>query len=65
MNTGSAVYHTHPPAEMDAPAWNEDRLLMHLLNWHGLLIGSVGKDTVALAAIHAGEHPVQAGIQHD
>jgi hypothetical protein len=63
MTAPIGIPHDHPQAEMDAPAWDESRLLAHLLSHHDLLIGPVGKTTVALAAIHAAEHPVQTGIK--
>lgn len=50
---------THPQAD---PAWDKDQLLAHLLDWHGMLIGPVGKDLTRLAAIHAAEHR-QTGVK--
>jgi len=48
---------------MDAPGWpGMNELLAHLYDQHGLLISPAGKTLVSLAAIHAAEHPVQAGI---
>jgi len=61
--TGPVIVHKHPPAEMDAPGWpGMNELLAHLYDQHGLLISPAGKTLVSLAAIHAAEHPVQAGI---
>ena len=64
MTSGlNIVPHEHPPAEMDAPAWDTPRLIAHLAQMHGLT--GQPRDVQALAAIHAAEHPVQAGIQYD
>ena len=57
-----AAYHEHPLAELDAPAWDKDRLLAHLADMHDLTLPAGdelhGVPAVqALAAIHAGEHP--------
>ena len=57
------VHHVHPQEEMDAPAWDAGRLLVHLAEMHDLALASRGVQ--ALAAIHAAEHPVQAGIKRD
>ena len=57
------IVHKHPPAEMDAPGWQgKNTLLAHLHDKHGLLISPAGTTLESLAAIHAAEHPVQAGI---
>jgi hypothetical protein len=58
----TGIPHIHPPGELDAPAWTLDRLLDHLDRGHGMMFGRVGKDVPQMAAIHAGEHPVAAGI---
>ena len=57
------VSHQHPPEEFYAPAWDLDRLRTHLAAMHGLTPAVT--DVQALAAIHAAEHPVQAGIARD
>lgn len=57
------VHHVHPPEEMDAPAWDVDRLLAHLAGMHDMVL--VSRSVQSLAAIHAAEHPEQAGIKHD
>ena len=58
------THHTHPQAEMDAPAWGvTDRLRDHLRDQNDITVRAT--DITALAAIHAGEHPVQAGIQRN
>ena len=51
------IRHEHPPAELDAPAWDTARLLAHLTEMHGL--AGLPCDVQALAAIHAAEHPAQ------
>ena len=53
--------HSHPPAELDAPAWDLDRLRAHMTSMHGLTLACT--DLQALAAIHAGEHPEQWAAQ--
>jgi hypothetical protein len=54
------VHHDHPPTELDAPAWDAERLLAHLAEMHDLP-GMNGRNLVALAAIHAAEHPEDWG----
>jgi len=49
--------HTHMSDEMPASAWlSRDELLLHLSDYHGLLIGPVGKSPEQIARIHADEH---------
>lgn len=57
------VHHEHPPAELDAPARDTERLVAHLAEMHDLTV--TGRDVMALAAIHAAEHPTLAGIKHE
>ena len=65
MTAANIVCHDHPPADLDAPAWDKDRLLAHLAGLHGLSL-TVGSElhgvpaVRALAAIHAAEHPEDA-----
>lgn len=52
-----ATSHSHSRAELDAPAWDLDRLHAHLTSMHGMTLA--GFDLHELAAIHAAEHPTQ------
>ena len=53
--------HMHPSAEFDAPAWGLERLRAHMADMHGLVLAVT--DLQARSAIHAAEHPVEAGIE--
>jgi hypothetical protein len=54
--------HTHLTDELPAQAWlSKDELLLHLSEYHGMLIGPVGKTIESLARIHIEEHKKPGG----